>query len=327
MVNPNLIALATFLCIVVLGLMAMLGASLFRQRLSARISQRMQKSFEPTVALTGTESMTIVDASLFVNKSSAETVTGMWIAARLARLDTVAGKGGKKFVITITIVVAVVAVIASVIAPFPQWTLPFIIIGAPIGGAMWAYKFLVNRFRDQFLGGFSEAIDLIVRAVRAGIPVTQVIINSADVCPEPLAREFRLMGDSLQVGIDLEEVLIAAGRRIEISDFSFFCVCLLVQRETGGQLSETLENLSNIIRSRLEIRQKARALTGEARITTKILTAIPIVIVAGLYAINRPYVEVLINTHSGHKLLTFAVLSITLGLIVVHKMSKLETTR
>lgn len=327
MVNPNLIATAAFVCIVIIGLMAMVGANLYRQRASARIAQRMQSSFGRTVALTATESVTVVDSTMFNNTPSSETAIGMWFAARLARLDTVASAGGKKFVIIITTVAAVVAVIACVIAPIPPWTLPLIMIGAPIIGAMWAYKFLINRFNDRFLSGFSEALDLIVRAVRAGIPVTQVIINSADECPEPLAREFRLMGDSLQVGLDLEEVLVAAGRRIQIADFSFFCVCLLVQRETGGQLSETLENLSNIIRTRREIRQKARALTGEARITTKILTAIPIVIVAGLYAINRPYVEVLFDTQAGHKLLTFAVISITLGLIVVHKMSKLETSR
>ncbi|MBN3726364.1 type II secretion system F family protein [Burkholderia sp. Ac-20379] len=326
MVNPNLIAAAAFVCIVVVGLMAMLGANLYRQRASARIAQRMQSAFGKTVALTATETLT-VDSSLFNTQPDSETKLGMWFAARLSRLDTVAGAGGKKFVITVTILATVVALVTCVIAPIPAWSLPFVMIGAPVGGAMWAYRFLVNRFKDRFLGGFSEALDMIVRAVRAGIPVTQVIINSANECPEPLGREFRLMGDSLQVGLDLEEVLVAAGRRIQISDFSFFCVCLLVQRETGGQLSETLENLSSIIRTRREIRQKARALTGEARITTKILTAIPFVIVGGLYAINRPYVEVLFETEAGHKLLTFAVVSITLGLLVVTKMSKLETSR
>jgi tight adherence protein B len=135
------------------------------------------------------------------------------------------------------------------------------------------------------------------------------------------------MADSLQVGLDLEEVLTVATRRIEIADFSFFCVCLLLQRETGGQLGETLENLSGIVRTRREIRQKTKALTGEARITTKILAAIPVVIMLSMYAVNRPYLMVLFNTESGQKLLTFAVISIVIGMIVISKISRLDTSR
>ncbi len=325
MVNPNLIALASFVCIVIVGLMVMMGSSLFKQRASARISQRMQASFGKTVALTKTESV-VIDPNLFSDKRP-ETALGAWFSGKLARLETVAGKGGRKFVVVSALIATVAASVGTALAPLPQWSLPLILVGAPIGATMWAFKFLVNRFKNRFLAGFPDMIDTIVRAVRAGIPVTQVIINCADECEPPLKREFQLMGDSLQVGLDLEEVLTTAGRRIAIADFSFFCVCLLVQRETGGQLSETLENLSNIVRTRREIRQKARALTGEARITTKILTAIPIVIVGGLYAINRPYISVLFDTEAGHKLLTFAIVSITLGLITVQKMSKLETTR
>ncbi len=128
-------------------------------------------------------------------------------------------------------------------------------------------------------------------------------------------------------GLDLEEVLAVAVKRIEIADFSFFCVCLLLQRETGGQLGETLENLAGIVRTRREIRQKTKALTGEARITTKILAAIPIVIMLSMYGLNRDYLMVLFETAPGQKLLTFGAISIVIGLIVIGKMSKLDTSR
>jgi tight adherence protein B len=116
-------------------------------------------------------------------------------------------------------------------------------------------------------------------------------------------------------------------RRIEIADFSFFSVCLLLQRETGGQLGETLENLAGIVRTRREIRLKTKALTGEARITTKILAAIPVVIMLALYGLNRSYLMVLFNTEQGNNLLSFGVISITMGLVVISKMSKLDTSR
>lgn len=145
--------------------------------------------------------------------------------------------------------------------------------------------------------------------------------------PEPLKSEFRLMGDALKVGLDLEEVLDTAVARIGIADFSFFCVCLLLQRETGGQLGETLENLAGIVRKRREIRQKTRALTGEACITTKILASIPFFIMGSMYVLNRAYLMVLFNTQAGHKVLMFAAFALVIGLNVVHKMSKLDTSR
>lgn len=104
-------------------------------------------------------------------------------------------------------------------------------------------------------------------------------------------------------------------------------MCLLLQRETGGQLGETLENLANIVRTRREIRVKTKALTGEARITTKILAAVPACIIGSLYFLNRDYMKVLTNTDSGSKLLTFAVISIVMGLMVINKISKLDTSR
>jgi Flp pilus assembly protein TadB len=135
------------------------------------------------------------------------------------------------------------------------------------------------------------------------------------------------MGDALQVGLDLDEVLSTAAKRIGIADFSFFCVCLKLQRETGGQLGETLENLAGIVRSRREIRQKTRALTGEARITTRILAVIPPLILLLMFLINRSYVMVLFQTPTGTKILTYAVVSVVIGVALITKMSKLNTMR
>jgi Flp pilus assembly protein TadB len=136
-----------------------------------------------------------------------------------------------------------------------------------------------------------------------------------------------MMADSLAMGLDLEDVLAVAMRRIEIADFSFFCVCLLLQRETGGQLGETLENLATIVRTRREIRQKTKALTGEARITTKIISSIPPITMLLLYLVNRSYVMVLFDNPSGQKLLSFGVISVVIGVLVISKISKLDTAR
>ena len=135
------------------------------------------------------------------------------------------------------------------------------------------------------------------------------------------------MGDALQVGMDLEEVLNAAMKRVQIADFSFFCVCLLLQRETGGQLGETLENLAGIVRSRREIRQKTRALTAESRITVKILAAVPVFIGGFLYVSNRAYIEVLFYTQTGNYVLMASVISIIVGIVIINKIGNLDTSR
>jgi Flp pilus assembly protein TadB len=256
-----------------------------------------------------------------------DSAISLWFGPKISRLRTVAGKSGLRIVIGAAAAGEIVAFLMTHFMPLPAFATPLLMLGLPVIALMQAYRFLVERFRKRFLDGFPDVIDLIVRAVRAGVPVTHVIGSAASECPEPLRTEFRLMSDSLQVGLDLEEVLSVAMRRIEIADFSFFCVCLLLQRETGGQLGETLENLSGIVRTRREIRSKTRALTGEARITTKILAAIPVVIMLSMYMLNRDYLMVLFNTEAGRKLLTFGGISIVMGVLVISKMSKLDTSR
>jgi Flp pilus assembly protein TadB len=149
----------------------------------------------------------------------------------------------------------------------------------------------------------------------------------AKEAPQPLAGEFERIGDSLQVGMDLEEVLSVAVQRVHVADFSFFCVCLLLQRETGGQLGETLENLAGIVRARREIRQKTKALTAETRVTVKILAAIPVFIMTTLYVINRDYIMVLFNTETGRSILTFSAIAIVAGVAVINRIANLDTSR
>jgi Flp pilus assembly protein TadB len=163
--------------------------------------------------------------------------------------------------------------------------------------------------------------------VRAGIPVVQAISTAGREADEPVRSTFRTMGDALRLGADLTEVLDQAVQRLQIADFSFFAVCLLLQRETGGNLAETLENLAAIIRSRRDIRLKTKALTAEGRLATNIISAVPFAVTGMLYVVNRPYVELLFDTRAGHKIVTLAAVLLTVGLWMVRKMSKLDTSR
>jgi tight adherence protein B len=320
----DLLTFAAFGCVFLLGVMLFTVQDMRKQQAPGRIQSRVQLEF-PAGVVRGSNKQRR-DFDLF-RASRKENWLTRWYGPRVARLSTVAGKNGVRIVASVTIAGGVLALLMVKLMPLPGFAKPLLIVGLPVFGLMQSYRFLVERFRRRFLDGFPDVIDMIVRAVRAGVPVTQVIASASGECGEPLKSEFKLMADSLAVGLDLEEVLAVAMRRIEIADFSFFCVCLLLQRETGGQLGETLENLAGIVRTRREIRLKTKALTGEARITTKILAAIPIVIMASMYGLNRGYLMVLFNTEQGHNLLSFGVISIVSGLIVISKMSKLDTSR
>jgi tight adherence protein B len=321
----DFVTACAFVAALILGLMVVTAKNLQAQRPESRIRARVAQTFFVQSSTTGSGVM--ADGAQLFKVERSENWLSRRVAPKLARLNTVAGAGGLRIVIGAGVAALVIAVAMVRFMTLPDFSKPMLLLALPVLAVMQMYRILVERFKRRFLDGFPDLLDLIVRAVRAGVPVTHVMGSAADECPEPLRTEFKLMGDSLQLGIDLEEVLAVAVRRIEIADFSFFCVCLLLQRETGGPLGETLENLAAIVRTRREIRQKTKAMTGEARITTKILAAIPIVVLAALYAINRAYTDILFDTAAGHKLATFASISIVLGILLINKMANLDTSR
>ena len=182
----------------------------------------------------------------------------------------------------------------------------------------------VNRFKNTFTIQLSEALDIIVRASQAGIPVAQSIRNIGSQLPAPLGTEFRKIGDSLLLGNDLEQVMNEAVRRIELPDFSFFSVCVLLQKETGGSIVETLENLSDIIRARRDLTLKAKALTAEGRFSGWIMSAIPFVVIGMMSILNPAYIEVLFTTETGNILLWLAGAMLVTGTLIINRLTKMD---
>jgi tight adherence protein B len=320
MSNVDLITFGVFAVALLAGIMLLLLQDMRKQQPDARIQARVKADFPETGANLRDARHDVAD--LFTVSRNENLVT-RWFGPKIARLKTVAGANGLRIVIIAAVVAEIIALVMTNLLPLPDIAKPALLAGLPLLGVVQSYRFLVERFKRRFLEGFPDLIDLIVRAVR----VTHVMGVASSECAEPLKSEFKLMGDALKVGLDLEEVLDTAVARIGIADFSFFCVCLLLQRETGGQLGETLENLAGIVRKRREIRQKTKALTGEARITTKILASVPFFILGSMFMLNRAYLMVLFNTSAGQKVLMCAAVCLTLGLLIVQKMSKLDTAR
>jgi len=321
----NVVAIAAFFAILMAGLLILALRDMHRTQSGSLIKERMahvtaSQNVSQTV-------QAIDDADDLFHRQQKQRFANKWLAARIKRIYSVSGTKGVRMLWGSFFVSIVLALLMIWLFDVAFWWKLLILIGVPIFLTRFVYKYMIGRFRTQFLSRVPDTIDLIVRAVRAGIPAVQAISVAGNDAEEPVRSEFRLMGDSLRLGIDLKDVLNDAVERIQIADFSFFSVCLLLQRETGGALTETLENLATIVRSRRDMRLKIRALTGEGRMTTQIIAAIPFVTLSALYVANRGYVMVLFTTTGGRHLLMVASVLMLVGMLLIHKIANLETSR
>jgi tight adherence protein B len=181
-------------------------------------------------------------------------------------------------------------------------------------------QFAQRRNQRQFLASFPDALDLIVRAVRAGLPIIEAIELAASDVRGAVGIEFERMLGETRIGVELEDALQDAAERIRVPDFRFFVASLLIQRRTGGGIAETLANLSVIIRQRRAVRIKARALTAETTASTGIVATMPFVAALGLFVINPEVMSVLFVDPRGRFMLGIAVVSLLLGIAVMRAM-------
>ena len=176
----------------------------------------------------------------------------------------------------------------------------------------------------RFIELFPEGIDLIVRGLKSGLPITESISTVGREITDPVGIEFRRIEQTLRFGQSLEDALWATARRLDAPEFKFFVISLAVQRETGGNLAETLENLSDILRKRRQMKLKIKALSSEARASAVIIGSLPFVMFAILLLVNATYVLQLFHDPRGIMMVAAGLGSMTLGILVMAKMIRFE---
>lgn len=205
--------------------------------------------------------------------------------------------------------------------------LPFF-VGVPGGiiGGWLAYRaifaFYQRREETRFLDGFPESMGIFVRMVRAGLPVPEAIRTVGMEGPHAVAEVFKRMSDRLSIGDPMPDVMLDASKRMEIPEFRFFVVAVNIQRETGGNLASTLDNLADIIRKRRTARQRALALMSEVKASIGILSALPFIVGAFLWFQNPGYISVLFTTQRGRFVLFCAIALLTTGLAIMQLLIK-----
>lgn len=174
-----------------------------------------------------------------------------------------------------------------------------------------------GRQRDRMLNQFPDALAMIVRSVRVGIPVMEALGGVARESPEPTRTEFDRVAKEVAVGGTLEDAILEMATRVGLPEYRFFATALSLQNQTGGALSETLESLADVIRKRMALKAKGYAMTSEARTSTLVLAALPAVIGSAMYLINPSYIMVLFINPTGNKMLGGAAISLTVGLMSI----------
>jgi tight adherence protein B len=194
-------------------------------------------------------------------------------------------------------------------------------------GAFLPYSFVSYRRQkrfERFEELFPEAIDTLARAVRAGHAFTTALEMISNEVSEPLAGEFRKLFEEQKFGMPVRDALMNLTERVPLVDVKFFVTAVMLQRETGGNLAEILDNLSYVIRERFKIQRQVRVHTAQGRLTMAMLMAMPPVVVAVLFLFSPDFVKPLFNDPIGHALLVGSVALQTIGYFVIRKIIKIQ---
>ncbi len=182
----------------------------------------------------------------------------------------------------------------------------------------------IARRIKKFTVLLPEALDLIVRGIRSGLPATEALKTIAAEIQDPVGGEFRQVTDQMSIGVAMDEAMWATARRLAIPEFNFLVISLSIQQETGGNLAEILEKLSDMVRRREQMRLKVKAMSSEARASAMIIGSLPFIMAGVISFINPGYMNTLFTDPRGWVMIGMGLTSLLVGLGVMSKMIKFE---
>jgi tight adherence protein B len=187
--------------------------------------------------------------------------------------------------IGVALFIAVILVIKHV----PILISLFIGLAAGLGVPHKVISVLIKRRVNKFTAKFPDAIELLVRGLRSGLPITETMGVVGQEIPGPVGVEFRLIGDRIKIGRTMEAALQETADRLGTPEFQFFCITLQIQRETGGNLAETLANLADVLRKRSQMKLKIKAMSSESKASAYIVGSLPFFVFFTVYFMNPEY--------------------------------------
>lgn len=218
----------------------------------------------------------------------------------------------------------IVATLVIYIAGAPLILLPGALLAGTLGLPRWFVAFQRNRRVKQFLDEFPNALDIIVRAVKSGLPLNDGIRLIASESPEPVRGEFRRIVEAQQVGISIPDAALRMTETMPCPEAGFFGIVIQIQSQAGGNLSEALGNLSRVLRDRKKMKAKVQALSMEAKASAAIIGALPIIVAFLVYLSSPNYIMPLFTTSTGNLILGVSAVWMSIGIFVMRKMMNFE---
>jgi tight adherence protein B len=206
--------------------------------------------------------------------------------------------------------------------PWYVWIGGFV-VGA-LGLPRWVVKFLRNKRQQVFLNDFADAIDVMVRGLKAGLPINDAMRVIASESGPPVAPEFLEVLEGQRVGITIDQGVERMVERMPLPEVQFLAIVMAIQAKTGGNLSEALNNLSKVLRDRKKMKAKIRAVSQEAKSSAMIIGSLPFCIMGALAVLNPEYLKPLVDTNLGHIILICSGVWMLTGVLVMKKMINID---
>jgi len=215
------------------------------------------------------------------------------------------------------------AVAVALLLLYVTGNILYLVPGLAIGGLglpNWVLSFRKKRRIAKFINEFPNAVDVIIRGIKAGLPLgdcLRVIANEAD---EPVKSEFRYIVEAQTMGLSAAEAVERIVERVPVAEANFFSIVITIQQKAGGNLSEALANLSRVLRDRKKMKQKIKAMSSEAKASAGIIGSLPFIVTTLVYLSSPHYIELLWTTSTGRMVLAVSGFWMFLGVMTMRKM-------
>jgi tight adherence protein B len=188
------------------------------------------------------------------------------------------------------------------------------------GVPRWVVSKLTKRRQSKFIRELANAVEIIVRGVKSGLPLNECLLTIARESAEPLASEFREVVEQQKAGVTLAEALERLTVRMPLAEVRFLMMVIAIQQQAGGNLSEALGNLATVLRDRAQLKMKVKAMSGEAKASAFVLGSLPPAVVFMVYGASPDYIMPLFDTSTGNFMLIFSAVWMLTGVLIMRKM-------
>jgi len=319
-------AIVAILLFVVIALMAFgVGAIMDQRNARARLLRERLESVQKAAEQQPNEDLALVRDQALSEIPALDTLLRR--SAKIANLQDFLSQAGLTIRAgNLLFLSGVSAVVFAGAILFLGQASAFAVVGAIIGAFLpYSYaSYRRNKRFQKFEELFPEAIDTLARAVRAGHAFTTALEMISDEVAEPVATEFRILFEEQKFGLPVRDALINLTERVPLVDVKFFVTAVMLQRETGGNLAEILDNLSYVIRERFKIQRQVRVYTAQGRLTMMLLMGLPPVIVVAMMMISPAFMRPLFTDPLGHVLIELGIGLQTVGYFVIRKIIQIQ---